>query len=123
MRSEGRVPEQAAYARSGAWLLLLALFAALLGPPAPLNAASGRAELSQGSRDLALEPVFSIGRKDADRADPVSGDPPSALAILHGADALALLRDVGGGRGLPASSTAPATSAGHGFRARAPPLS
>jgi hypothetical protein len=103
--------------------LLLALFAALVGPPGPLNAASGRAELSQGSRDLALEPVFSIGRKDADRGDPATGDGPSGPAILPGADARPLLLDPRGAHGLPASPAVPATSAGYAFRARAPPLS
>lgn len=122
VNSKGQLLEQATYQRSGAWLLLLALFTALLGSFAPDTGGLGRAELRQGSFELTLGSEASGNRSDDGRADPSSGDPPGipAVAAPAAAPGWHLLLTA---QRLPAVPAATPISIGHAFEARGPPRS
>lgn len=120
--NDGESSEQAIQARTGAWLLVLALLAAILGPAAPALSGSTFVELRQVSHELAVEPEASGDRTKAEQADPFSSDPPveqpeaSRLTASSWHRAQRALE-------LSASPSTAATSAGHSFEARGPPLS
>jgi hypothetical protein len=119
---EGRHSEQATHTRSGAWVLLLALFAAIFSSAVPEASGFGRAELRQSGHELAVGPeAFGAGAEER-RADPLSDDPPveQAAAARAAAASWRLQRSA---QRLSAVLAVTPTSIGHAFEARGPPRS
>jgi hypothetical protein len=107
--------------RSGAWLLLLSLFASILGTPASAGS-TGRVGVGEVGIEKGIEPAGPAHLTDVCRSDPGRDDPPADGAGAWNAPASLMRHVTSAETQTPASTAIPGQSVACGYDARGPPL-